>query len=206
MKKIANIVSDVELTNHKKLEWINYVSSINECNLELPTLIIGWNRYKREFPHLFPNILNKRPSMNKPLWWEFALDEKVVDHFNGVENFVKTAPREFCNLYTYQSIDPIKDVVIDEFDLISRIPYHNTFYYQYKDEIIYILDRNNGKIFGIYLNSFRYFKYDTNKIITLLLNRVEKRIIDADGTLYQSYYKLFPNFDQLKRTIVLFLE
>lgn len=206
MKKIANIVTGVELTNHKKLDWTNYAQSTSDCDLTIPTLIVGWNRYKTEFPHLYPNILEKKSIGSSPLWWEFSLDEKVVDHFNGVEKFVKTAPRAFCELYKYQSIDPIKDMIGDEWDLISRIPLTNSFMYQYKDEIIYVLDCNENKIYGIYLNAFKYFKYDIQLIMDRLSNRIEKRIIDRDGTLYQSYYKLFPDFDQLKRTIVLFLE
>lgn len=206
MKKIANIISNVELTNHKKLEWINYVQSTTDCDLSLPTLIVGWNRYKKEFPHLYPNILEKKSLSPNPLWWEFSLDEKVVDHFNGVEKFVKLAPRAFCELSKYVSIDPIKDCIVDEWDLITRLPLTNSFMYQYKDEIIYVLDRNENKIYGIYLNAFKYFKYDIQQIIGRLSNRIEKRIVDQDGTLYQSYYKQFPDFDQLKRTIVLFLE
>jgi hypothetical protein len=57
MKKIANIISTVELSNHKNLEWINYAPSTEFCDLRLPTLIIGWNNYKRTFPHLYQDIL-----------------------------------------------------------------------------------------------------------------------------------------------------
>lgn len=206
MKKIANIVSSVELSNHKKLEWINYYKSITHVNFTIPTLIVGWNDYKREFPHLYPNISKKKSQSSSPLWWEFSMEEKMVDHFKGVEEFVKKAPREFCDLYNYQSIDPIKNVIGDEYDLITRIPLSNSVFYLYKDEIIYVLDRNTNKIYGIYLNAFKYFRFDIQKIITLISNRIEKRILDSDGTLYQQYYKLFPNFDQLKRSIVLFLD
>jgi len=209
LKKIANIISENELVNHKKVNWIGYYDykSWNDCDLSLPTLVVGWNKYKEHFPYLYPNILYKHLNPTNPrVMWEFSMEERVVDYFTGVESFVKKAPREYCELYEYISIDPIKHAIREEWDLIEKIPFSNSVMYQYKDEIIYILDRNQSKIYGIYLNAFRYFKYDTKKIMTLFSDRIEKQVIDLDGSLYQSFYKQFPNFDQLKRTIVLFLE
>lgn len=207
MKKIANIVSPVELVNHKKLDWINYVPTIAYSNLGLPTLIIGWDRYKRSYEHIYPNILQKRNPHNEMVRWEFSMEEKMVDYFNGIDEFIKSAPKEFCNLYKYISIDPIKNNINNEYDIILNLQSTNKYIlYQYKDEIIYLLDNANMTIYGVYLNSYKYFKYDIDKILKMLYDsiRCEKSIIDADGSIYREYYKHFPEFDQLKRSIVLF--
>lgn len=206
MKKIANIICSEEIFNHKKIDWINYVSTTADANLSLPTLFIGWNKFKHEFPHLYPNILVKKPEIKYPLTWEFSMEERITDHFKGIEDFIKKAPREYCELYQYKSIDPIIDKIENELDLVSKIPLIDSKFYQYKDEIIYIFSKKENKIYGIYLNSFRYFKYDTQSIVNHLSTMIENHQIDIDGSLYQSYYKQFPNFDQLKRSIVLFLD
>jgi hypothetical protein len=193
--------------NHKKLEWINYVPTIAYCNMGLPTLIIGWENYKRIYGHIYPNILQKRNSIDSTVRWEFSMEEKMVEHFNGVEDFIKTAPREYCNLYKYVSIDPIKNNINHEYDVVLNLESTNKLIvYKYKDEILYLLDKERMTIYGVYLNSYKYFKYDTEKIINILTDpiRCEKTIIDSDGSIYQQYYKHFPEFDQLKRSIVLF--
>jgi hypothetical protein len=204
MRKIANIISNVELTNHTKLDWINYVSLTVDANLTLPTLIIGWNRYKREFSHLYPDILVKKSNSQYPLFWEFSIDEKITDHFTGIENFVKNAPREFVNQFSYKSIDPISDNIETPEQLLSLMPVEGT-YYQYKEEIIYVFDQSKNTITGIYLTAYKYFGFDVKKILSLFSEKYATKTIDRDTAIYQSYYREFPDFDQLKRSMVLFL-
>lgn len=205
MKKIANIISKVELTNHKKLDWINYLSSVDDCNLKLPTLIIGWDYFKTQISFLSANILEKKVKTITPLWWEFSMEEKMTDHFTGVENFVKIAPREFVNIFKYTSIDPIRDKIETVEDLWAKLPAMEFTYYQYKDEIIYVYNKTRGEIYGIYLTAFNYFGLANEIIGNFFANKTISKTIDSDGSIYQSYYKHFPDFDQLKRSMVLFL-
>lgn len=223
MKQIANIVSELDLSNHPFRAWINYVKYVPsmkgklmlECNLAVPTLVIGWSVFKTEFHYLAPNILKKDGYVGMPhLSWEFSMEERINDHFNGVQNFIKTAPRKFVEIKPYRTIDPIKDNILNEEHLILFANgFLNLFHcnaYQYKDEIIYLYDRTRFEITGIYLNSYRYFGYDVEKIKEAILSRVQQNsnntvTKDVNGSIYQSYYKEFPEFDQLKRTMVLFL-
>jgi len=223
VKQIANIITEIDLSNHKILEWINYVKfdpsmtgRINlHANLALPTLIVGWSLFKKEFAYLNPNILKKEGYSGIPqIQYEFSMDEKMTDHFNGIEKFVKTAPRKYVEIKPYRTVDPIKDNIINADHVIEHmngfLNLFNCNTYQYKDEIIYLYDRTRLEITGIYLNSFRYFQYDVERIKDLIYSRVQQNSYntvtkDVDGSIYQSYYKHFPEFDQLKRTIVLFL-
>lgn len=174
-------------------------------------MIIGWEKVKSHFPGQ-SNILIKRLSAPyQSVRWEFAKEEKMGDHFTGVEKFVNTAPREFIDLFPYANIDPIRFEVKNEDHLIeildNRIQMKNAFFYRYKEEMIYIFDRANPKkpIWSVYLNAYKYFGYDINRIMGLVETRIPNQTIDPDGLIYQSYYKQFPDFDQLKRTMVLFL-
>jgi hypothetical protein len=212
VKTIANIICPHDLDNHKPLEWINYVPSISDCNLKLPTLVIGWEKVKHQFQNLKPSILQKRlPSPHSSVTWEFSKEEKMTDHFNGIEKFIKTAPREFIDMFPYGNVDPIRENVQNEdhlLEILSRkIDLGKAVVYQYKEEMIYIFDRGNQKkpIWSVYLNSYKYFGYDTKKIIDLIETNIPNKISDPQGLIYQSYYKQFPEFDHLKRTMVLFL-
>jgi hypothetical protein len=206
VKKIANIITEKELANHKKLDWINYSNTIDSVDLSLPTLVVGWSFYKMKFPHLHPDILNKTINRSYPkVCWEFSMDEKITDHFTGIENFVKQAPRMYSELFQYISIDPLKNKIQDPEHLFRVINVLMGSYYQYKEEIIYVHSKLEGKIIGVYLNAFKYFGFDTKKIITIFNEKFTSKTIDSDGLIYQSYYKQFPDFDQLKRSMVLFL-
>ena len=207
MKKIGNIVYDKELMNHQKVDWLNYVQKNEVCDYNLPTLIVGWNNFKNKFPHLHPNILNKKINSTYPrVCWEFSMDEKITEHFTGIENFVKNAPREFINQYKYYSIDPIANNILNPEHLYRSMGISSGSYYQYKDEIIYVKNGLNSNIIGIYLNAFKYFGFDITEIMTFFAENFTSKTIDADGSIYLTYYKQFPEFDQLKRSMVLFLD
>jgi hypothetical protein len=214
MKKIANIIFEIELTNHVKLDWINYVEDSenagNKCDLNLPTLFIGWKFYKSTFPMLKPNILNKNIySIYPRVCWEFSMEEKITDHFSGVEKFIKIAPKEFIKQYTYCSIDPIINGIENESDLIRSIEKlinpKKSILYQYKDEIMYVFDRDKNIIVGIYLTAFYYFGFNIEAIQNAVYKEISYNIVDSQGLTYQSYYRIFPEFDQLKRSMVIFL-
>jgi hypothetical protein len=206
VKKIANIISEKELSNHKKLDWMNYAVTVP--NLYLPTLIIGWENFKYKFPNFRHDILKKKIFNEIPLFWEFSIEEKITDHFTGIENFVKNAPRMYVEQFKYKSIDPISDNIDTVEQLWNAIPDGNLSdlrYYQYKDEIIYILNKTRGEIYGIYLTAFKYFGLDNKIIADFFSNKIIAKTIDSDASIYQSYYRQFPDFDQLKRAMVLFL-
>ena len=77
--------------------------------------------------------------------------------------------------------------------------------YQYKEEIVYLLVPAERKIYGVYLNAFKYFGFDNKEILNQFSNKYVAKTIDQDGSIYQSFYRQFPDFDRLKRSMVLFL-
>jgi hypothetical protein len=70
--------------------------------------------------------------------------------------------------------------------------------------MIYILSAEN-KITGINLNTYNFFQFDVNKIIERISERTNTIHTDLNGEIYEYYYKILPNFPQLKRYIVTLL-
>jgi hypothetical protein len=59
---------------------------------------------------------------------------------------------------------------------------------------------------------YRFFKFDVDKLIIeiekLTFNGNSENyscICDIDGSIYEKYYKIFPNFELLKRYIVIII-
>jgi hypothetical protein len=218
VKYIANIIYEQELNNHTKVDWVNYVQyepsmhgKIISISRKLPTLVVGWNFFKREFEFFRPNILVKDSGH---ITWEFSMEERMTDHFNGVSNFMKISPRRYVELFPYRNVDPIKDNILNEEELLKYlggfVNLYNCNVYQYKNEIIYLYDYTTSQITGLYLNAYKYFGFDIEKISNMIFERVRQNsnnvdTLDTHGVVYQSFYKKFPEFDQLKRSIVLFL-
>lgn len=208
--KIANIIYEGELVNHKQVEFINY-HKINEysstifqdVDISLPTLIVGWKFLKETLPDYDVNIL-KHKIVENQLYWEFSFDENKSSHVSGVKSFVRYAPEFYFSKYSYTNIDPIFHQLKDNQDLYDILPQKIDAYYYYKEDIIYFL--SDGKISGLNIEIFKFFKFDIQAILNKLDNRTSGAVVhDSDGELHQKYYKIFPDFNRLKRYIVVLL-
>ena len=211
--KIANIIHDSELVNHTKAEYINYfneIKSYNDLDRSLPTLYVGWSFMKACNPmnQIIQNadILKKKIVTNE-LYWEFSFKESKPSHVKGVDSFAELAPElYFKPKYTYVNMDPVFFQLRDLQDLMDVLAKEFHCIYQYKNEMIYILVGNN--IVGINLKMYEFFNFDINDMIHKLGQRLKighEYTTDSEGEIYQSYYKIFPNFELLKRYIVAIL-
>lgn len=208
--KIANIVYEKELVNHTKIEYINYINEpleYEKLDKSLPTLYVGWSFMKNCNPNnsVIQNadILYKKIITNE-LYWEMSFDENKQSHINGIERFINSAPQfYFTPQFTYTNLDPVFFQIKDVQDLMDVIPKNIKASYNFKNEIIYLLDDN--KIWGINLLFYKYFKFNIEEIITQLSLRTKSSNYDYEGTDYMKYYKIFPNFTLLKRYIVFIL-
>ncbi len=202
MLKIGNIISEIELVSHAKVDYINYYCEGNKpvYDQNLPTLVIGREFFKKWYnPN--QNILQKEVLPNK-LYWDYWMPESMSGYFTGLEKFINNLPNYFINNFEYQSIDAF-DVEPTDLDKILKLfDWNNkSTAYQYKDEMIYIHTKNT--ITGIYLVSFDYFNYDVLRIIKLIKDNINT-YHDTDGSSYINYYKKFPEFGNLKRSMPIF--
>ena len=222
--KIANVIHEKELVNHTKAEYINYYNepkAYDEVDTSLPTLYVGWSFMKACNPDndLFQNadILKKRIITNE-LYWEFSFRESKPSHVRGVDTFAGLVPQfYFTPKYSYINLDPVFFQVKDIQDLMDVVPKQINGIYNYKNEMLYFLKRTeksmpdgeivpDNKITGIDLRMYEFFQFDIEEIKTRLKERsIASSVNDLDGEIYQSYYKIFPNFQHLKRYIVTIL-
>ena len=211
MQKIANIVYENELINHTKVKYINYINdqiSFDKIDTTLPTLYVGWKFLKLSNPNdnliLNHNILDKR-IISYQLYWEFSFEENKSDHVTGVKMFVNNAPYYYFNSnYKFTNIDPVFFNICDFDDLKLLLPKTVDYYYKYKNEMLYTL--SGSSIVGIDLKMYDFFNFD----IEAILDEIRKRcigggVIDPDADDYKNYYKIFPEFEFLKRYLVVLL-
>ena len=207
--KIANIVYENELVNHTMVEYVNYYKksvAYEELDKSLPTLYVGWSFMKACNPEneiiKYADILKKKIITNE-LYWECSFEESKASHVKGIDSFIALAPQFYFTKYQYINFDPIFFQLKDLQDLKDALPKEFKTGYVLKNEMIYLL--NQDKIFGINLKMYEFFKFDIQDIITELSLRTEMTHYDIEGTEYQTYYKIFPKFELLKRYLVVIL-
>lgn len=208
--KIANIIHECELVNHTKVDYINYYNEPTEydkIDKTLPTLYVGWSFMKKCNPNddiiQNANILHNKIIGNE-LYWEFSYAENKSSHVKGVNNFTDSAPKfYFSPQYTYVNLDPVFFQIGYVDDLMYVLPNKIDALYNYKNEMVYIL--TNNKITGINLKMYEFFRFKPDEILNKITERTTQIYLDLEGETYQKYYKIFPNFQQLKRYIITIL-
>lgn len=208
--KIGNIIYENELVNHNMVDYINYYKnkiSYDELDKSLPTLYVGWTFMKscNSNNSIIQNadILKKKIITNE-LYWEFSFEESKASHVKGIDNFTNLVPQfYFSSKYQYINLDPVFFQIKDIQDLMDILPKKIDSLYNYKNEMLYLLLDN--KISGINLNMYNFFKFSTDDILEKISERTETIHLDLEGNIYQFYYKKLPNFEQLKRYIIVIL-
>jgi hypothetical protein len=160
--KIANIVSTtkIDITND-----INVVKSLDEITQGLPTLIIGWDYIKKNYPSY--DIIERK--LDKNLYWTFKKTEKRDLHEEDLYNFLQKTYKDLIKDVDYVFIDPIimKRKVIKK--IIKKIhKTSNIISYQH-DNMIYIYGDNI--IFGVDLTLTDFIGLDRNKLLTKIKNK-----------------------------------
>lgn len=208
--RLANVIFEKELINHTKVDYVNYINVPTEydsVNKTLPTLYVGWSFMKACNPNNSivqnANILHKKIITNE-LYWECNFEESKSSHVKGVDSFVNLVPQfYFTPKYNYINLDPVFFQLKDIEDLMDVVPKEIDSFYNFKNEMIYINLEN--KIWGINLKMFEFFQFNIEEIINKLSQRTKILHIDLSGDTYLSYYKIFPNFSQLKRFLIILL-
>jgi len=211
--KLGNVIYGDELVKHIAASYINYIDDVadyNAVNKELPTLFVGWRFMKENNQHIKQikkaDILDKTIK-EKRLYWEFSFDENKSEHVNGVQDFVDAVPSLYYDsMFDYICIDPVFDKIKTFNDLTSKLPDVIDTCYVFKDQAIYI--KQGNVIYGIDLNMFGFFGFDTTKIVDIITNKtfLSKTHLDSDGEMHKKMLRTFPNFHHLKRYMCDILE
>lgn len=206
--KIANIIHNDELINHKKVDYVEYYSGpINDMlikNPELPTLYVGWEYLKNficDNEKLHDLNILKHQVIKNELYWEFSFKENKSSHVSGVESFVKNAPDfYFFPRFTYINLDPVYHNIGDIQDLFDILPTNIEKMYCLKNRMLYVL--SSKIIYGLDLEMYKFFKFNVENIKSKLSEMSFIFFHDPDGEYYEKYYKIFPEFSLLKRYMI----
>jgi hypothetical protein len=213
--KIANVIYEKELVNHTKVEYINYINEPTEyekLDKTMPALYVGWSFMKASNPNneliQHADILKKKIITNQ-LYWECSFEESKSSHVKGVESFVNLAPQfYFTPKYQFINLDPVFFQIVDIEGLMDVLPKEINMSYLLKNEMLYLHakdEKSGDKIYAINLKMYEFFKFNIDEIKKEISIRSADLINDMDGQMYLNQYKIFPNFNLLKRYLVVIL-
>ncbi len=182
--KIGNIVST---TNISVSEDFNVVKSLDEIIQGLPTLVVGWDFVRKNFPDY--DVIEKKLGDN--LFWTFKKTENRAQHEEDVYNFVEKTHKNLISNIDYVYIDPVlfsmqkmKKVIKKIKSLSSIITYqHGSMLYIYGDNII----------FGVDLSFIEFIGLNPEKIKTKIKNI--GGILLSENPIFIEYKKRVENLD-----------
>jgi hypothetical protein len=157
---IANIVSDNNLNVSCDF---NVVKSLDNIIQGLPTLIIGWEYIKKNYPDY--DIIDRKLSEN--LYWTFKKTEKRDFYEEDLYKFVQNTYQNLISDVEYIFVDPILLKRKSLVKILKKIYNSNIISYLHDNMIYIYLDKY---IFGIDLNLLDFIDIDRQKI----LNKINK--------------------------------
>jgi hypothetical protein len=181
---IANIVS---ATNVNVSCDFNVVNSLDQTVQGLPTLIVGWDFIKKNYPDY--NIINRK--LNENLFWTFKKTEKRELHEEDIYNFVEKSYKNLIKDITYTFIDPIlfsrKNIV----KIIKAINNTNKVISYKHENMLYIYFERY--IFGVDLTFTEFIGLNNEK----LLSKINKKsyIFLDKNTIFIEYKKRIENLE-----------
>ena len=208
--KIANIVYEGELVNHKKVEYVNYydkATKYGDLDTSLPTLYVGWSlmRTVNKGDELFDKAdILKHRMISDLLYWEFSFAESKASHIKGIESFIKYVPLfYFSSNYSYTDLDPVFFQINTVQDLFDVLPKEFDRALYSTGEMLYLLKDN--KITGLNIKLYKFFKFDEAEIALNIQKRCPNLHDDINGNVLMEYTKIFPKFPQIKRYLITLL-
>lgn len=208
--KIANIVHEGDLVNHKKMDFVNYYDKpikYEDLNKSLPTLYVGWKlmRETNKGCEIFDNAnILKHKIISNSLYWEFSFDENKSSHVKGLESFIIHAPNfYFSPKYSYIDLDPVFFQISNTQDLFDVLPNKIDAALFASGNMIYIL--KDKKITGLNIEMYGFFDFNIDEIVKKIKERCIDYYDDSNGAKFIEFSKIFPKFSDLKRYLIVLL-
>lgn len=180
---IANIVSNAKLNVSCDF---NVVKSLDEAIQGLPTLIIGWDFVKKNYPDY--NIINRKLSEN--LFWTFKKTEKRELHEEDIYNFTRNSYRSLISNVEYIFVDPIILKKKSLLKIIRKIYNSDIISYHHNDMLYICVD---SYIFGIDLTLIDFIGLNPNKLVSKINNR--SKVFLSKNIIFIEYKNRVENLD-----------
>ena len=181
MKYIANILTDEQFND---AELYNVVRDSNDLIPGIPTLIVGWERTKSEYPDA--SIIEDKVSDN--VYWTYGKYERRDKYETNIKKFQDLSFKKFVDSLDYVFYDVLLSTAekLDSF-LTSLLSEPTKTVYVIRD-MMYIYYSGTNKVVGLSLRDCDYIE-DTLK----------KRIFSA---IYSSKtINLLKNNDEISREV-----
>lgn len=181
--KLANIVSN---TKEDVSEEFNVVKSLDEIIQGLPTLIVGWDYIKANYPEY--NMLERKLDNN--LFWTFKKTEYREQHDEDIYNFSRNTYKNLVKNVKYYFFDFISLNNISIRKILKKLYISELTSYHYTDEsrnidMVYIYSEKI--IFGIDLNQLEYIGFTKEKILSKIIIK-SKTFLD-ENVIFIEYEK-----------------
>lgn len=166
--KVANIVSENKIELEPASSF-NFVSSMDDIDESLPTLIIGWKFMTQFFPE--QDILEKQ--IDEKTIWTYSRSEKRVDFEIDTEKFINFAHKYLISKVLYVFVDPIQYKLGNIKKILGKIKNSKKIISYHHGDMVYIYTENI--VFGIDLSLLQFMGLDRSKIL---------RRIQEDSTVF----------------------
>ena len=155
--KIANIVSTINITVS---DDFNVVMALDDIIQGLPTLIIGWDYIKKNFPDY--DIIDRKLGNN--IFWTFKPTEKRDLYQQDLYNFINNTYKNLLDKVKYYFIDPFILTRKQVIKIVRKILTSNDKISYLHDNMMYIYFDN--MIIGINLEMLEFMGLNTDKIVS----------------------------------------
>jgi hypothetical protein len=203
---LLNLIHNTPLVNHEKVDYVNYIEESDPSKLRallkpVPILFVGYKFVKTIYPN-HNDVFEKK--LGTGVYWEYAYEENRSAHIEGIFNvvFKQIFEVRYPN-FKYETVDPIFNNIRNERDVISQI---EPIEYSYiANNMIYVSSNNRSKVFGIDLNAYNFFGFDSEFIVNQITTRTT-HVIDNEGDVFIELKTKFPHVTNLKRYIPFLLQ
>ena len=166
---VGNIITSLKIEEDN----FNISPSLDDADINLPTLIIGWNNIKEKYKGKL-SILHKK--INDNLYWTFSPQERKVDFEKDIVEFKKLCFDNIGKDIHYVYIDPLHTTLKTIKKIIKKIySFSFTISYVSSNDMLYILGDNI--IFGVDLNIMEFIGIKKSKIINKINDLPESILV-----------------------------
>jgi hypothetical protein len=169
--RLGNIVSKNKIT--APIDF-NVVTSIDDIDAELPTLVVGYDYVNKNYPDF--DILDI--SLSENVYWTFKRTEKRDKFEKDLSWFISKTYNELVKDLVYISVDPIQQKKRTILKIIRKI-------YSLNDKVTYIDDNmvfiySDKLIFSLDLKLYKFIGINTEKLINKLKNNSRLNVTNED--------------------------
>lgn len=160
MRYIGNIITKnkIEIS-----QFFNVSNTISKVDINIPTLIIGWDEVKTIFPN--QNILDSRIDEN--ISWTFSKREKRYKYEKDLDNFIETVIKKLNDKINYRFYNFITSTSEKRKSFIEYVNKGGCSLY-YNSRFLYIYNPNDSITIGISLNDIQYIGLNSKEFIQSL--------------------------------------